>query len=579
MNKVNKAINYLSNKYPFFNNCIFQDFIESESTYIEGNILYYKDIPEALLVVINSVLDNKITINKPFKTFGTMLDLSRNACYKVEYIKSIIERSAMQGVNEIWLYLEDVFDINEPYFGYLRGKYSKFEFMEIVEVANTLGVRLVPCIQTLGHMHQFLRWPYAQNKYADQLSILMIDNENTYQLIERMIIFFKEVFQTDKIHIGLDEAFGFGFGRFFKKYGYVDQYLLFIKHLSKVNDICLKHGFNEVLMWSDMFFRNLSKTNSYYDINIEIPKNYKNDIPSNVNLVYWDYYNTDEKKISAMLKKHYLLSNNVTFASGLWIWTKLAYDYKKSNQTTKAHFKAIKKENIKDIIFTLWNDDGAYCDFETSFVGLFDMVSNHITTNKLPKKVYELIFNRKYNKDLLNCKINEMNIPPIGILWDDPLLAVYINNEMTLGDERIISDLSLLESYKVSGNNHHKIIKELIYLKLKNRYNLIKKYQNKESLDELIPSLLKQEKLLKKLLASHKEQWYERNKVFGFEVLEGRYLYLIGRTKECINRIKDYQEGRIDKIDELEELPTIHQILSHRFSNIYSSSKIVDVLV
>ena len=83
--------------------------------------------------------------------------------------------------------MEDVFEIKElPKFGYLRGKYSKEELKELVDFSNQLGITLIPCVQTLGHMGQFLRWP-SSAKFKDTSDVLKVGSEDTYRLITLML--------------------------------------------------------------------------------------------------------------------------------------------------------------------------------------------------------------------------------------------------------------------------------------------------------------------------------------------------------------------------------------------------------
>ena len=46
------------------------------------------------------------------------------------------------------LYKEDTYEVNEePYFGYMRGRYSKAEMKQIDAFARSIGITVVPCIQ------------------------------------------------------------------------------------------------------------------------------------------------------------------------------------------------------------------------------------------------------------------------------------------------------------------------------------------------------------------------------------------------------------------------------------------------
>ena len=62
------------------------------------------------------------------KRFGVMLDMSRNAVMRPEEVKKIMTILHGFGYNMLQLYTEDTYEVDgEPYFGYLRGRYSKEE--------------------------------------------------------------------------------------------------------------------------------------------------------------------------------------------------------------------------------------------------------------------------------------------------------------------------------------------------------------------------------------------------------------------------------------------------------------------
>ena len=89
-----------------------------------------------------------------------MLDCSRNAVMNVNSLKKWIDICAKIGFNTVLLYTEDTYEIpEEPYFGYLRGRYSQAEIKEVDAFAKERGVELIPCIQTLAHVNGIVRWP------------------------------------------------------------------------------------------------------------------------------------------------------------------------------------------------------------------------------------------------------------------------------------------------------------------------------------------------------------------------------------------------------------------------------------
>lgn len=111
------------------------------------------------------------------------------------------------------------------------------------------GIEVMPCIQTLGHMGQVLQWQqYAYLR--DNTEVLLAESEPTYDFIEKMIQTATRPFRSKRIHIGMDEAHGVGEGRYRQMFGYKDSTQLFLEHLQRVNEICLRNDV-QPMIWSD----------------------------------------------------------------------------------------------------------------------------------------------------------------------------------------------------------------------------------------------------------------------------------------------------------------------------------------
>ena len=142
-------------------------------------------------------------MNKNFDTFGVMLDCSRNAVPNIPFLKQYIDDIALMGYNSLQLYTEETYEIDgEPFFGYLRGRFTKDELKEINAYGKTKGVELVPCIQTLAHLGCLVKW-YPYNEFTDCSNILLIDDDRTYALIEKMFATMRECFDSKYINIGI----------------------------------------------------------------------------------------------------------------------------------------------------------------------------------------------------------------------------------------------------------------------------------------------------------------------------------------------------------------------------------------
>ena len=77
------------------------------------------------------------------KHFGLMLDMSRNGVMTPEAVKRFALTIKKMGYNMLQLYTEDTYEVmDEPYFGYLRGRYSREEMKDIVAYCDSIGVEM-----------------------------------------------------------------------------------------------------------------------------------------------------------------------------------------------------------------------------------------------------------------------------------------------------------------------------------------------------------------------------------------------------------------------------------------------------
>ena len=91
-----------------------------------------------------------LSFNNSFKSNGLMLDCSRNGVMKNDKVKEMILLEALMGHNRLLLYTEDTYELKDyPYFGYLRGAYSKEDIKEFVAYGEAFGVELIPCMLCL----------------------------------------------------------------------------------------------------------------------------------------------------------------------------------------------------------------------------------------------------------------------------------------------------------------------------------------------------------------------------------------------------------------------------------------------
>ena len=283
-----------------------------------------------------------------FDENGLMFDCSRNGVLNLSYAKTLIENLALFGLNTFFLYLEDTYELKEePYFGHLRGRYTHDELKQLDEYAVQFGVELVPCIQTLAHLHQYFRWPHTQ-PLLDIEDILCVGNEEVYALIELMIKNLAACLRSSRIHVGMDEAYHLGRGDYLNQHGLQSKTHIMQQHLTRVNEILMRYD-KKMMIWDDMFFKQYGETTT------------KTDVFDDLTLVYWDYYSTDEAHYDEALVKRLSVTKDVMFAGGAWRWHGFVPSHQFTYESTQSALKMCKKHQIKSVMVTSWGDDGAEC--------------------------------------------------------------------------------------------------------------------------------------------------------------------------------------------------------------------------
>lgn len=514
----------------------------------------------------------EIKINSSFKDLSIMVDVARNYPLKVETFKKLIRYMALLGYSTLKIYLEDLFEVNnEPYFGYLRGRYSKEEIKEIVNYADLFKIEVMPYIQTLAHLNQIKRWCVYRDHF-DIDDILLVDDERTYTLIDNMLETISESFTSKRINIGMDEAYLLGRGKYLDKNGYEKRVNIFKKHLSKVLTLTSKYNL-DVEMWGDMFFNN----SSYAYDNLSVQDLNK---VNNLKLVYWDYEYKDVKEFQSLIKLHKKVSDKVSTAGGSWKWLGLAPNNKYAIAANINFMKASLKENIEEYTLTCWGDNGSSASIFSILPTLFAVANfSFYQGNKKIDYLFKDIFKISFNDFLYVDKVNNVTI-------NDPLNAknnisrIYLYNDLLLGTYNSLIDKDQISTYKVikkklnklsKNNSFNYIFKTLfefcrvLILKVEIMDELRIAYQdnNKEKLNEILIKLNKLKTTFDKFYFALYEQYHLEAKGNGFDVIDIRLGGVLQRIKTTIRKINDYLKYGT-KIDELEE------IMLDFYGNVYS---------
>ena len=530
---------------------------------------------------------------KNFDTFGIMIDMSRNAVMSIDGLKRFLPLLKKMGYNCIMLYTEDTYEIaEEPYFGYMRGRYSKAEMKEIDAFADSIGMTVIPCIQTLAHLNAIFRWEKFPKDCDD---ILLTDCERTYELIERMFSTVSECFRSRKIHIGMDEAHMLGRGRHLDIHGYETVCSIMKRHLDRVCNIAEKYGY-EVMVWSDMYFRPWNNGN-YVIPKCEMPQEVISALPSSVIPVYWDYYQNDENIYSDMIENHKQLSDKTWFAGGAWSWYGMIPFNRFTIQSMIPALDACEKHNVRNVFMTMWGDDGAECSHFSQLPSLYYIaqyakgIKDEEKIKSGFKRLVGIDFDEFMDLDCPNDVVPYEGTPknPSKYMLYSDLFNDFLDYTVKegAGDKYLDYSRQLSATAKKSRKYGYVFdaaakLCDVMAIKYELGLKTRRAYENKDKteLERLARNeYVKVEKLIKTYGRAFEKQWFKDNKPHGFDVQDHRIGALLYRTEACRRRIMDYVKGKIDRIDELEEalLPYRNQERSTAINKapIYSTVNII----
>lgn len=498
-----------------------------------------------------------------FETCGPMLDLSSGAIMKVAALKKYFDCVAALGLNMVMLYTEDIYEMPEyPMFGYMRGRYTKAELKEIDGYAYELGIEIIPCIQTLGHLQQYMKWAEAAPIKGGP-STLLPDEEKTYEFIECEIKTVRECFRSNRIHIGMDEAGAINMGRHYQIHGFEPNLEIFNRHLKRVKAITEKYGYSNTIIWPDMYFTD-NDSEYYYEPDGVIPQYAIDSAPGGVELMFWDYYHTNYDYYHKKFVQYERFADNpVAFAGGVWAWDSFASNFRYDYDSMRPALEASIDHGIKTVLATIWG--GKYVDFFKVLGGLCVFsemcykgkacteddvyaAATHITGQQ-----------REFIDAASEFYLGYEGSVRIGhaFFFSDILLnRVNYDTDYDEALKRYKKALKIIDKHP--DNKYHKyyaLLFEIVCKKVDILNNIKKEYKAKNRAyfsklsSETLPAL---QKLYREFALVFQNNWCEIYRPFGLEKILSYFGGIDYKLSYDIETINKYLDGSALQIDELE---------------------------
>ena len=509
-----------------------------------------------------------------FESLSAMIDVSRCGVPTLSSVRDMLDHMAVMGYDTAMLYTEDLIKLEgRPYFGYMRGRYLPEELRALDDYAYAYGIEMIPCLECYGHMEKYLIWGEAF-RIKDTESVLMAREEKTFEFLDKLIGTASSCFRSRRIHVGMDEAFDMGRGKFLTKHGYVPPFDIFNEYMDRLMEIVNKYGLSP-MMWSDMYFRVSSGNNRYYGEDIEIPPEVAAKIPQNMELIFW-HYGECPGCDDYMLKKHAALKRRISYAGGLWCWSGHFPEHRYMMESVRTSLDACRSHGVRSAMATIWFNDNAECDLHANLFGLSFLAELCFDKNASADKLkarFEATTGGDYDAFLTmglyhntfgeNDTYDDFNQRFYGkaIFWQDVLEGLYDTHLWKKPmSGHYTACAAAMKGYK---NKKWQYLYDFAYrvfdflsLKALIAEQLVPAYQNgdRDALAHIAHTLLPN--LKKKTAAvhkAHKAVWMSKRNMLGWSNLDIRYGGMAARCDTATQLIHAYLEGKISAIESLEE--------------------------
>ena len=290
--------------------------------------------------------------DKPqFKYRGLMMD-TRNGrhLYKPEFICKIIDYMAGLKYNELQLYMDrpDVFQYEAfPELAKNQNCLTAKDIKMLDQYCKERFIELVPNQNGFGHMRAWLDMDEFKHlevtdgeTKTDSLNIL---NPEAFELMDKIYASLLPHFSSNRIHIGLDEAFGLG--RFqlediCKEKGKVQ---VFMDWLNKLSELCEKKYGKKVQFWADMIS--------------EYPESFQQ-IPEHAMPVEWGYEDINAQLVSENLRLLKETGRHFYVAPSTNTWASITGRFEAAISNIRTYGEEGQKWGAEGYLLTIWEATG-----------------------------------------------------------------------------------------------------------------------------------------------------------------------------------------------------------------------------
>ncbi|MCE5341508.1 MAG: family 20 glycosylhydrolase [Planctomycetaceae bacterium] len=256
-------------------------------TATEAGSFYAIQTLKDLSVIYNDKLPCCVIEDWPdFKRRGVYLDCSRGKVPKLSTLKQLTERLARWKINELQLYIENVFTFKKhPLIGKGYSPFTPAEIIELREYCKKYHIKLVGSLASFGHFERILSLPKYQHLgelagyrgLPGGTTLCPID-AGSIKLVSDLYSEFVPLFEAEDFNVCCDETWELGEGRSKKLADKIGKGEIYLQFLLKIHKLCQKYG---------------KRMNVWADIVLKHPELLKK-LPKDIVMLNWEYEQAGE---------------------------------------------------------------------------------------------------------------------------------------------------------------------------------------------------------------------------------------------------------------------------------------------
>jgi hexosaminidase len=283
-----------------------------------------------------------------FNRRGVYHDCSRGKVPTLETLKQLVERLAHWKINELQLYIENVFKFTRhPEIGKGYSPLTANEIASLQAHCRKHHVRLVGSLASFGHMEKILSIPAYQHlgempgfrDYPGGTCLCPTD-PGAIKLVGELYDELMPLFSDPNFNVCCDETWELGKGRSQRKARRVGTGRIYLDFFLKIHRLCQKHG---------------KRMNAWADIVLKYPE-LLDQLPKDITLLNWEYeHNGPNIKRTKEIADAGI---NVMVCPGTSSWLTHGSRFPNSMKNIKSFAAQGRKHHAEGMLITDWGDHG-----------------------------------------------------------------------------------------------------------------------------------------------------------------------------------------------------------------------------